>query len=87
MSKIVTIKGYDLAFEARPLKRVILSRALLERKIRNSTDVKRRMEGNHIAFETVCWTADVPNQWFRAFDWKSKNLLFFAPGIENDLGF
>lgn len=51
-------EGYDPAFGARPLKRLIqqevvnpLSRALLEGKIRSNSDVKLRMEGNRIAFE------------------------------------
>lgn len=53
-------EGYDPAFGARPLKRLIqheivnpLSRALLEGKIRSNTDVKLRIEGNRVAFETV----------------------------------
>ncbi|MCC5832467.1 MAG: AAA family ATPase [Chlamydiales bacterium] len=53
-------EGYDPAFGARPLKRLIqnevvnpLSRALLEGKISSSSEVKLLMEGKRVAFKTV----------------------------------
>ncbi|MFC2049062.1 ATP-dependent Clp protease ATP-binding subunit [Chlamydiota bacterium] len=53
-------EGYDPAFGARPLKRLIqhdvigkLSRAILEGKILPNTDVKLFMKGNEISFETL----------------------------------
>ena len=53
-------EGYDPAFGARPLKRLIqhevigkLSRALLEGKILPNTDVRLFMKGSEIAFESL----------------------------------
>ncbi len=53
-------EGYDPAFGARPLKRLIqhevigkLSRALLEGKILPNTDVRLYMKGSEIAFESL----------------------------------
>ena len=53
-------EGYDPAFGARPLKRLIqhevigkLSRALLEGKVLPNTDVRLHMRGSEVAFESL----------------------------------